>query len=275
VKVLVTGHRGLIGSALAAALREGGDEVVGFDLLDGQDMEDAAALAVAAQGCDAIVHAAGRPDDPEADRAVFVGEATRATCRALEAAEGAGVERLIYISSGKALGLVERPPEYLPVDDAHPGRPWRPYGLAKWLGEEMCEAFTRRTGTTTVCLRPVAVFADAEYEALRAAGERPAVPGRPWNLGVFIHLSDVVDAILRSLRAELPRHTRLLLCASEIASMRDTLGLVEERLPEISWRDGDDGRRYYLQNRRAALIDCAPAQRLLGWQPRFQWTGNV
>ena len=40
-----------------------------------------------------------------------------------------------------------------------------PYGLSKWLAEEMCEAFTARTGIETLCLRPVQVFDAEGYEA--------------------------------------------------------------------------------------------------------------
>ncbi len=75
----------------------------------------------------------------------------------LAAARQEGVGRVIHASSGKALGMLERDPRYLPIDDAHPGLPARPYGLAKWLSEEMCEAFTGAHGVETLCLRPVFV----------------------------------------------------------------------------------------------------------------------
>ena len=73
------------------------------------------------------------------------------------------------MSSGKALGLLERDPDYLPVDDDHRGLPTLPYALSKWLAEEMCAAFTARTGIETLCLRPVQVFDAESYAAARAS----------------------------------------------------------------------------------------------------------
>jgi len=58
MRVLVTGSRGLIGSAVVECLRAEGDDVVGFDIADGADVLDAAGFVAAAQGCEAIVHAA-------------------------------------------------------------------------------------------------------------------------------------------------------------------------------------------------------------------------
>jgi len=69
MRILVTGHRGNVGSPVAARLRELGHEIVGFDLADGQDLLDPAAVLEAAAGCAAVVHLAaiahddaGRPE---------------------------------------------------------------------------------------------------------------------------------------------------------------------------------------------------------------------
>src|SRR5690606_7067995 len=113
--------------------------------------------------------------------------------------------------SGKALGMAERPPAYLPIDDAHPGLPSRPYGLAKWLSEELCQAFTADTGTATICLRPVFVVCPDDPP------RPPAPPDAPWDLGVWVDVHDVADAVLAALRCPDPGHTRLLLCADDLA----------------------------------------------------------
>ena len=70
---------------------------------------------------------------------------------------------MISFSSAQVFGIAEgeRLPDYFPVDDAHPRRAARPYGLSKLLGEDLCAGFTSRTGIPTVCLRPVAVWDQA------------------------------------------------------------------------------------------------------------------
>lgn len=72
---------------------------------------------------------------------------------------------MISFSSAQVSGIAEGEqfPGYLPVDDAHPRRAMRPNCLSKRLGEDLCEGFTRRTGITTACLQPVAVWDQARY----------------------------------------------------------------------------------------------------------------
>ena len=67
------------------------------------------------------------------------------TWHVLLAAEAAGAGRVISFSSAQVFGIAEgeRLPDYFPVDDAHPRRAMRPYGLSKRLGEDLCEGFTR------------------------------------------------------------------------------------------------------------------------------------
>ena len=55
------------------------------------------------------------------------------TWHVLLAAEAAGMSRVIHFSSAQVFGIAEgeRLPDYFPVDDAHPRRATRPYGLSK------------------------------------------------------------------------------------------------------------------------------------------------
>jgi UDP-glucose 4-epimerase len=87
------------------------------------------------------------------------------TWHVLLAAEAAAVGRVICFSSAQVFGIAEgeRLPDYFPVDDAHPRRAMRSYGLSKRLAEDLGEAFSARTGIVTVALRPVAVWGPADY----------------------------------------------------------------------------------------------------------------
>jgi len=122
--VLVTGAAGYVGARVAALLRANGRAVRAFDsglfghdtlapfasdpaftLVRG-DVRDAAALAAAAAGCDAIIHLArlvGDPAcalDPALTRAVNV-EGTR---NAIDAAASGGVRRLVFASTCSVYG---------------------------------------------------------------------------------------------------------------------------------------------------------------------------
>jgi nucleoside-diphosphate-sugar epimerase len=267
VTVLVTGDRGRLGIALRRRLEADGIAVRGFDAADGHDVLDVDAVREAARGCSAIVHLAGLAEDRGGAPERFVELNVSGTYHVLLAAREAGVERVVHASTGKVLGMLERDPAYVPIDDAHPGLPSRPYGLSKWLAEELCEAFTNETGIASLCLRPVLVLDDEGWATLGAGPELPEARSGGWHLGVFVDGEDVADAFALALRCPDPGHVRLLLCADEIASARPTSELVAERLPGVPWRDGEA----LPVGSHAALVDCAAARQVLGWAPRRGW----
>jgi nucleoside-diphosphate-sugar epimerase len=265
VKLLLTGDRGRLGQAARASLEEAGHEVSGFDV-DRGDICDAAAVRSALAGMDAVVHLAGLADDRAGAPEEVLTVNLLGTWNVLVGARAEGVGRVIYASSGKALGMLEREPDYLPVDDAHRGMPARPYGLSKWLAEEMCEVFSADTGIATICLRPVLVLDAEGYERFAGLSELPLPDtAAAWHLGVFVDVEDVAAAIVASFECPDPGHARLLLCADDIASDRPSAELAAEHLPNVPWRDGGPVPG------RTALIDCSAAEELLGWKPKHGW----
>jgi dihydroflavonol-4-reductase len=120
MRVFVTGGAGFIGRRVVARLADRGDSVVcpvrdparaaglaaaGAELVQ-SDLSDGTALAAQTRGCDAAIHLAGsyrigiRADERPAMREANVG----ATERVLEAAEAAGVGRLVYVSTVNVFG---------------------------------------------------------------------------------------------------------------------------------------------------------------------------
>lgn len=267
MRVLLTGDRGRLGRPVRARLEADGHDVAGFDLLAGGDVRDLEAVVSAAAGVDAIVHLAGIADGLGAAPDDVVAVNVLGTRHVLAAAEAAGVDRVLYASSGKALGMLERPPAYLPVDDASPGRPIRAYGLSKWLSERLCEAFTAGTGIATVCLRPVRVLGAADWEELATVDELPPSHEGVWHLGVFVDAGDVADAFAAALTCPDPGHVCALLCADDVGSARPTAELVAEHLPGVRWRDGAP----FPAGSRRALVDTSVARDVLGWRPSRSW----
>lgn len=203
--VLVTGSSGQIGTAVVERLRAAGWTARGFDLRAGHDLRDPLAVLDATRGCDAIIHAAAIPHDSAGLPADIVATNVLGTWHVLLAAEQIGVSRVVVFSSAQVFGFADQEgrPAYLPVDDDHPLLGARPYGMSKRLVEEMCEAWTSRTGIPTVALRPVLVLNDQTLA--RKSKDRV-------QLGAFVHVDDVAEACLRALDAELDGHHRVLLC---------------------------------------------------------------
>ncbi|HRJ41325.1 MAG TPA: NAD(P)-dependent oxidoreductase, partial [Caldilineaceae bacterium] len=148
MRVFVTGSQGRIGRYVQAQLEEAGHTVVGFDQVSGDEIRDPAAVRAGAQGCDAIIHMAAMLADPKDDPNAVMHVNLQGTWHVLTAAETLNIRRVVTFSSVNAMGIFigESLPDYLPIDEDHPCRPGRPYALSKYLGEEMCRLFTRRTG---------------------------------------------------------------------------------------------------------------------------------
>ncbi len=203
--VLLTGSAGGVGRAMRSHLEVQGWTVHPFDLVDGQDLRDETAVLDAMRGCDAVVHAGAIAHDRAGTPAEIVATNVLGTWHVLLAAEAHVISRVVYFSSAQVFGIAEGEgePAYLPIDDDHPLRAARPYGMSKRLAEAMCAAWSSRTRIPTIVLRPALVLSD---EGLQHVAETDA------ERGAYVHVDDVANAGFLALTAAVPDHVRLTLC---------------------------------------------------------------
>ena len=227
-RIVVTGGAGFIGSHLVRALLARGDEVVVIDnfetgqranlaevadrirLVEGS-IADAAAVADALEGVDAVLHEAALPSVPKSlerpvdtHRANVVG-----TLTLLEGCRRMGVQRFVYAASSSAYGdhAAESKSE-----DLEP-RPKSPYAVQKLAGEYYCRVFHALYGLQTVALRYFNVFGarqnpKSQYAAVvpafvtrMLAGRPPIVHGDGLQSRDFTYIDNVIEANLAALRA--------------------------------------------------------------------------
>jgi UDP-glucose 4-epimerase len=224
-RVLLTGSSGGIGRAVRSVLTDEGWDVRPFDLAGGQDLRDPRAVLEAVRGCSAVVHAGALAHDTAGSPTDIVATNVLGTWHVLAAAEQCGVSRVVYFSSAQVFGFAEGEgtPVYLPVDDDHPVTASRPYGMSKRLAEDMCQAWTTRTGIATIVLRPVMVLNDHSLAAYSADTS---------ELSAYVHVDDVAAATVLALTADLRGHHRVTLCGPgpfDIARAQATLGWTATR----------------------------------------------
>ncbi len=224
---LITGALGQVGRRIVDRLEQAGWDARGFDLRSGDDLRDPDAVLRAVEGCDVIVHAGAIAHDSAGTPADIVSTNVLGTWHVLLAAERWRVSRVVYFSSAQVFGFAEGEgtPDYLPVDDAHPLRASRPYGMSKRLAEEMCDAWASRTAIPTLVLRPVMILDDDRLGLL---------PESEAGLGAFVHVDDVVDATFRAVNHPVSGHHRMTLCgpgAFDTSVARQVLGWS----PSRSW----------------------------------------
>jgi UDP-glucose 4-epimerase len=267
MRVLVTGHQGLIGRAVVDRLQAGGDGVVGFDRTGGNDILDSAALLHAAEGCDAIVHLAallGRPGESDAD--VMTVNVT-GTWNVLAAARAAGVRRVVNFSSVNAMGIFSGNgmPDAFPIDESHACRPTTAYGISKRLGEELCRVFTLQSGISTICLRPPWVCDEARK--LRELARRAADPTAEWTpfweYGAWIDVRDLAAAVAAALTCPDPGHLVALVIGADMCSDHSPEVLARQLLPAVPV--------HAPLAPGGALVRSDLARRSFAWQPRHRW----
>jgi nucleoside-diphosphate-sugar epimerase len=264
--------------------RWGGDvELVRGDLLD------AASLAAAVAGVDAVLHSAAIMHVKRIDEYYAINtEGTRTLARV---ASQAGVERFVYVSSNAAAGRSESAGRLVRETDRD--QPLSDYARSKWLAERWL--FETPGPMARTVLRPCMFYGppvpprhveiyrrivsgrmplvggghyarslthiDNLVQAVRLALSKPAANGQVYNIADRepYTTKGVVEAMARALGVR-PRYLPLPAVASRIAYEADwflsTLGIYQKTIHlvgEATWNVG---------------VSIEKAQRELGYEPR-------
>ena len=181
----ITGATGFVGSAvLDAALAEGHTvralarreqaARAGVEWVRG-DLGDTAALAALVAGADAVIHVAGLTNTP--DPAEFEVANVTGTANVIAAMQGAGVRRLVFVSSLSAR---------MPALSA--------YGASKAKAEALVEA----SGLDWTTVRPPGVYGprDIDYLDMFRTAKWGFVPLPPGGASSIIHADDLARLLV-------------------------------------------------------------------------------
>jgi len=169
MRVTVTGGRGLIGSAIVAALRARGDEVTllgrsGGDGSVGWEALGGPAPAAALEGRDAVIHLAGEPIaqrwSAPARTAIATSRTTGTANLVAGIAAAARPPRVLVCAN--AVGYYGDRGEELLTEDSHPGADWLAGVCVGW---ERAALAAREHGAR-VCVLRTGVVLDARGGAL-------------------------------------------------------------------------------------------------------------
>ena len=288
-KVLLTGGAGFIGSHVAEALLRQGHEVAVVDNLSSGRREQVPAGAqfyqydirsretfdlIGRLRPQVLVHHAAQMSVrlSVADPVMDARENILGSLNLFQAAAGAGMEKILFASTGGAMYGDQAP---VPAREEDLALPECPYGVAKLAVEHYLHFYQREYGITPISMRYANVYGPRQNGLGEAgvvaifiekflAGEQPLINGDGLQTRDFVCVEDVVAANLAAL--DYPRAG-----VFNIGTGRETdILTVYRQLQGIigSPRGPEHGPAKPGEQRRSAL-DSTRARKLLDWQPRL------
>jgi UDP-glucose 4-epimerase len=294
---LITGVAGFIGSSIAQALVEGGEQVRGIDnfatgkreniagILDRIDFREAdlldmEAMKKACAGADCVFHQAAIPSVPKSvlDPLGSNQANVDGTVNLLIAARDAKVRRVVYAASSSAYGDTPT----LPKHEQMPPNPISPYAVAKLASEYYMLSFYRCYGLETVCLRYFNIFGPrqdptspysgvlAKFITQMLRGEQPTIFGDGGQSRDFTYIDNAVEANL--LAAKGPGANVAGRVFNVATGTRVDLNQTFALLKKLT---GYSGSVAYDREREGdvkhSLADISRAQQQLGYQPKVNF----
>lgn len=293
-KAVVTGGAGFIGSNLVSRLVDEGTEVLVVDDLSSGRLSSLAGARSRGRvhfhqtdirsselrdilvgfAPQIVFHLAAQIDvrssvaDPLGDASINV----LGTINVLIAARDAGVERVVFSSSG---GATFGDTETIPTPESIPRKPDSPYGVAKKVADDYLDYFRRSSGLDYVSLGLANVYGPGQDPAGEAgvvaifsgdllAGRTPTIYGDGLQTRDYVFVEDVTDACWR---AALMGGGRYLNIGTGVET---TVVALWERMARIA---GSSARPNHVAARageqRRSCLDASEARETLGWAP---WT---
>jgi nucleoside-diphosphate-sugar epimerase len=190
-----------------------------------------------------------------------------ATQRLLEAVKGSDLHRFVYASSGSIYGDAKA----LPIAEDTIPQPVSPYGVTKLAGEHLCHLYHVNSAVPTIRLRYFTVYGPRQrpdmafHKFIRAMlrGERIPVYGDGEQTRDFTHISDVVEASVRTIDAPAGRVFNV--AGGSRVTVNHVIGTLEELVGQPALVDRQERQA---GDQRHTWADTSAARETLGYVPR-------
>lgn len=292
MKLVVTGSAGFIGQNFVLKALDEGYDVVGIDLKPKPSIFECeryehfqfsvtnqCKLELAFQDADACVHLAAQTSVATSkNRPIETLDVNLiGTINVIDAMKKQRNGQIIFASSASIYGSTD----ILPISENHNKNPQSPYAISKLLGEIYANRIAQISDLNTVCLRFFNVYGMKPTNSLNDSGvigqfiqecksrNVLSINGKGTQTRDFIHVDDVVDSIMRSLKykgsATFNIGSGVEISIKELAKMISNLAGGVQCVYNKSGHVGVS----------RSVADISKAQNDLGWNPIYNLNENL
>lgn len=222
-RILVAGHRGLVGSAIVRRLQQESYSRLITRSRSELDLRDAAAVAqfFAVERPEYVFLGAGRVGGIHANSTLpadFIRDNLQIQTNVIDSAWRHGVTKLLFLGSSCIYPKLCPQPmreEYLLTGPLEPTNEW--YAVAKIAGLKMCQAYRKQYGFNAISVMPTNLYGPGDnfdlqnshvlaalirkcHEAKIGAGSEIVVWGTGAPRREFLHVDDLAAALLELMR---------------------------------------------------------------------------
>ena len=291
--IYVAGHRGMVGSAVVAALERHGYGNLLVRPRAELDLTEQAAVHdfFREHTPELVILAAARVGGILANSshpAQFIRDNLLIQGNVIEAARSAGAQKLVFLGSSCIYPRLAPQPireECLLTGPLEPTNEW--YAVAKIAGIKLCQAYRREFGFNAICLMPTNLYGPGDNFDLENSHVLPALIRRfheaklrgdarvvAWGTGTprreFLHVFDLAEAIVLLMERYDEESIINIGCGADVT--------IRELCEIVMAVTGYEGRLEF----DAAKSDGAPRKLLdvsritaLGWRPRIPLRSGI
>jgi UDP-glucuronate 4-epimerase len=276
MKILLTGHRGFIGSALYGKLRDARLEVFGYDLKNGDDIRDRLKLEYLfeTERFNKVIHLAALTGVRRGELypEEYIATNVMGTKNLIELSQKYGVHHFINFSSSSVYGQDTK--NALTEDVAC--KPQSIYGMTKL----MAELLVQRSDMLTTTIRPFTVYGDygrpdqVIMKWINFAKEGKPVPfyGDGKSARGYTHVDDLLDGVIKCLDRNFNnKHETYNLGGDTLVTLNNLFEIFKKVKKDIqaNMLDRPAGDNLF------SFANTLKAQKDLAWKPGHKFNSTV